>query len=114
MSWEDAVEYEVTNVWVEVERDGSRTVVIEVQGRRADGSYWVNGFNIRLSRTEYDKLTETDLDKLITSKIAENEAAIQSWRDRQEQADMETVQLRTLDNKVQKLVGKKYLKTMRA
>ncbi|MEM4458341.1 MAG: hypothetical protein QXN23_05945 [Candidatus Caldarchaeum sp.] len=114
MSWEDAAEYEVTNVWVEVGVDGSKTVVIEVQGRRADGSYWVNGFNIRLSRTEYDKLTETDLDKLITSKIAENEAAIQSWRDRQKQADMETVQLRTLDNKVQKLVGKKYLKTMRA
>lgn len=110
MSWEDAAEYEVTNVWVEVGVDGSKTVVIEVQGRRADGSYWVNGFNIRLPKPQYDSMAETALDQLITSKIAENEREIAKWRELQRQSDQETTLLKTTDTKTQKLVGKKYPK----
>ncbi|MEM2941425.1 MAG: hypothetical protein QW304_07755 [Thermoproteota archaeon] len=68
MSLEEASEYEVTNIWVEVGADGSRTIVLEVQG----------------------------------------------WRNRQRQADTETAQLKTLDSKVQKLVGKRYLKPVQA
>ncbi|MEM1944126.1 MAG: hypothetical protein QXE50_05995 [Nitrososphaerota archaeon] len=110
MSWEDADEYEVTNVWVDVAADGSKTVVIEVQGRRADGSYWVNGFNIRIPKSQYDLMTEKDLNRLIISKIAENELEIEKWRNLQAQSDSETTYLKTADDKAKNLIGKKYHK----
>lgn len=109
MSWEEAEYYKVTNVWVVVKEDGTQDVIIEVQGVRGDGSYWVNGFNVIIPRKDYDKMTESQIDGLITAEIKKNEDSIKKWRQLQQTSDGETKKIKQ-EEKITKIMEKTYPK----
>jgi hypothetical protein len=69
--------YIIKDVWV---GDGisGKDVVIEVQGVRGDGSYWVTGLQVRIPKSSFDSMKPQEILSLIQSKVAENERELDS------------------------------------
>lgn len=109
MSWEEAAKYVVREMWVDNRPDGSKYVVMEVAGVRADGSYWVNSFNIEIPYQQLQAMTDTELDKLVRDAIAKNEAELKKWRDIQKQNEADTLLLKT-SQKYRLIIGREYRK----
>lgn len=108
MSWEDAEYYEVRNVWVVLKEMGE-DVVIEVQGVRGDGSYWVSGFNLTIPKQTFDRMSISEIDKAIVDAIRKNEEETRKWRYLQVESDRKT-QLVRGDPKVKWLLGRRYFR----
>jgi hypothetical protein len=69
--------YIIKDVWVDDGVSG-KDVVIEVQGVRGDGSYWVTGLQVRIPKNSFDSMTPREILSLIQSKVAENENILDS------------------------------------
>jgi hypothetical protein len=67
--------YIIKDIWID-EGVSGKDVVIEVQGVRADGSYWVTGIQIRIPKDDFDSMKTQTLLSLIRSKVVENEKAL--------------------------------------
>jgi hypothetical protein len=69
--------YVIKDIWVD---DGvsEKDVVIEVQGVRGDGSYWVTGLQVRIPKSSFDSMKPQEILSLIWSKVAENERELDS------------------------------------
>jgi hypothetical protein len=67
--------YIVKDVWVDDGASG-KDVVIEVQGVRGDGSYWVTGIQVRIPKTRFDSMPTQAILSLIKSEVVKNEAAL--------------------------------------
>lgn len=94
----------VRNIWVEV-TDAGEFVVVEVQGVRADGSYWVNGFQVRFSRLEWDSLTADQIAARLNLEARKQEDLITKWQNQQLASQQKTDLLRA-DAKYSGLVGR--------
>jgi hypothetical protein len=64
--------YIIKDVWVDNGVSG-KDVVIEVQGVREDGSYWVTGFQVRIPKESFDSMAPQAILSLIRRKVVENE-----------------------------------------
>ena len=69
--------YIIKDVWVD-DGDSGKDVVIEVQGVRGDGSYWVTGFQVRIARSNFEKMPIGAILSLIRAKAIENERELDS------------------------------------
>ena len=68
--------YVVRDAWIEKNISGETNVVIEVQGVRQDGSYWVTGFQIVMPKDEWDKMDLNQIAALIKQRVLDNEKAL--------------------------------------
>jgi hypothetical protein len=69
--------YVIKDIWVD-EGVSGKDVVIEVQGVRGDGSYWVTGLQVRIPKSGFDSMKPQEILSLIRSKVAENERELDS------------------------------------
>jgi hypothetical protein len=69
--------YIIKDVWVDDGVSG-KDVVIEVQGVRGDGSYWVTGLQVRIPKSSFDSMKPQEILSLIRSKVVENERELDS------------------------------------
>jgi hypothetical protein len=69
--------YIVKDVWVDDGASG-KDVVIEVQGVRGDGSYWVTGIQVRIPKTRFDSMPTQAILSLIRSEVVKNEREMDS------------------------------------
>jgi len=69
--------YVVKDLWVD-DGDSGKDVVIEVQGVRGDGSYWVTGLQVRIPKSSFDSMAPRAILSLIRSKILKNEKGLDS------------------------------------
>jgi hypothetical protein len=70
-----AEQYVIRDVWVDDGVSG-KELVIDVQGVRGDGSYWVTGFQLRLPLSNIDKISRDDIVAAVREKALENERKI--------------------------------------
>jgi len=95
--------YIIKDVWVDDGVSG-KDVVIEVQGVRGDGSYWVTGLQVRIPKSSFDSMKPQEILSLIQSKVAENEAELDSAYVRALENDALTDVLKK-DSRVGGLIG---------
>jgi hypothetical protein len=69
--------YVVKDVWID-EGGSGKDVIIEVQGVRGDGSHWVTGFQVRMAKSDFDRMPISAILSLIRKKAIENEEALDS------------------------------------
>jgi glycosyltransferase A (GT-A) superfamily protein (DUF2064 family) len=69
--------YVVREAWIDDGANG-KDVVFDVLGMAADGSYWVTGLQVRISKRDFDKMTVDQVMALIRAKVKENESAMDS------------------------------------
>jgi hypothetical protein len=69
--------YVIKDIWVDDGASG-KDVVIEVQGVRGDGSYWVTGLQVRIPKSSFDSMKPQEILSLIRSKVDENERELDS------------------------------------
>jgi hypothetical protein len=69
--------YVIKDVWLDDSVSG-KDVVIEVQGVRGDGSYWVTGLQVRIPKSSFDSMKPQEILSLIRSKVDENERELDS------------------------------------
>jgi hypothetical protein len=67
--------YIIKDIWID-EGVSGKDVVIEVQGVRGDGSYWVTGIQVRIPKTSFDSMAPQAILSLIKSEVVRNEAAL--------------------------------------
>jgi hypothetical protein len=67
--------YVIKDVWVD-EGVSEKEVVIEVQGVRGDGSYWVTGFQFRMAKSSFERMPVDSILSLIRAKAIENEGEL--------------------------------------
>jgi hypothetical protein len=67
-----AEQYVIRDVWVDDGVSG-KELVIDVQGVRGDGSYWVTGFQLRVPLSDVDKISRGDIIVAVRDKALENE-----------------------------------------
>jgi len=95
--------YIIKDVWVDDGVSG-KDVVIEVQGVRGDGSYWVTGFQVRIPKESFDSTKPQEILSLIRSKVEENEVGLDSVYAKALENEALTDVLRK-DSKVGGLIG---------
>jgi len=93
--------YVIREIWV----DGD-FVVIDVQGVRDDGSYWVTGFQIRVTKVDWDRMNESDILDLVMSEARKNEAALDEAYLKMRDDESKTASLRN-EVKYKNLVGQR-------
>ena len=93
--------YVIREIWV----DGD-SVVIDVQGVRDDGSYWVTGFQIRVSKVDWDRMSENEILALVRSEARKNEAALDAAYLKMRDDESKTTSLRN-EMKYKSLVGQR-------
>ena len=109
MSWEIADKYVVKDIWVEKNKLGE-WVVVEIQGTRSDGSYWVNGLQVMFSRSEWNTLGEDEIIERLVLEVSKHEEELRTWRQNQQYSSQETEKMKTQDIKYGKIVGKEIFK----
>jgi hypothetical protein len=67
--------YVVREAWIDDGPTG-KDVVFDVLGVAADGSYWVTGVQVRIPKSDFDRMTADQILTLIRSKVVENESAL--------------------------------------
>jgi glycosyltransferase A (GT-A) superfamily protein (DUF2064 family) len=69
--------YVVREAWID---DGAKgkDVVFDVLGVAADGSYWVTGVQVRIPKSDFDRMTADQIMSLIQAKVKENEEKLDS------------------------------------
>ena len=67
--------YVVREAWIDDGANG-KDVVFDVLGVAADGSYWVTGVQVRIPKSDFDRMTAEQVMALIQDKAMENEAAL--------------------------------------
>jgi hypothetical protein len=108
MSLERAAYYVVREIWLEADSvSGAKTVVVEVQGVRGDGSYWVTGFQVRIPYDRFVTMTDAEFDGIIMAEMRKNEEALKKARNDVVLSTQETEALRKTD-KYKSRVGKQY------
>ena len=95
--------YVIREMWV----DGD-FVIIDVQGVRDDGSYWVTGFQIRVTKVDWDRMNESDILALVMSEARKNEATIDESYLKMRDDEGKTVSLRN-EVKYKNLVGQRIM-----
>ena len=95
--------YVIREMWV----DGD-FVVIDVQGVRDDGSYWVTGFQIRVAKIEWDRMSENEILALVRSEARRNEAALDEAYLKMRDDESKTASLRN-EVKYKNLVGQRIM-----
>ena len=94
-----AAYYVVREIWV----DGD-DVVLDVQGVRGDGSYWVTGFQMKISRAEWTNLTDAEIVSRIRSEVLRNEALLNEDFLKQKTNEAETEKIKK-EEKYQRIRG---------
>jgi hypothetical protein len=69
--------YVVREAWIDDGANG-KDVVFDVLGIAADGSYWVTGLQVRIPKSDFDRMTVDQIMSLIRSKVKENEDILDS------------------------------------
>jgi len=95
--------YVIREMWV----DGD-SVVIDVQGVRGDGSYWVTGFQIRVAKIDWNRMSESDILDLVKSEAMKNEAALDEAYLKMRDDESKTASLRN-EVKYKNLVGQRIM-----
>jgi hypothetical protein len=69
--------YVIREAWIDDGTNG-KDVVFDVLGVAADGSYWVTGLQVRIPKSDFDKMTVYQIMSLIQAKVKENEETLDS------------------------------------
>jgi Ser-tRNA(Ala) deacylase AlaX len=69
--------YVVREAWIDDGPTG-KDVVFDVLGVAADGSYWVTGVQVRIPKSDFDRMTADQVMALIRAKVKENEETLDS------------------------------------
>jgi len=95
--------YVIREMWVHGD-----FVVIDVQGVREDGSYWITGFQIRVAKVDWDRMSESDILALVRSEARKNEAALDEAYLKMRDDESKTASLRN-EVKYKNLVGQRIM-----
>jgi Ser-tRNA(Ala) deacylase AlaX len=69
--------YVVREAWIDDGANG-KDVVFDVLGVAADGSYWITGVQVRIPKSDFDRMTVDQIMSLIQAKVKENEETLDS------------------------------------
>ena len=69
--------YVVRDSWIDDGANG-KDVVFDVLGVAADGSYWLTGVQVRIPKSDFDRMTADQVVALIQDKVMENEMVLDS------------------------------------
>ena len=95
--------YIIKDVWVDDGVSG-KDVVIEVQGVRGDGSYWVTGLQVRIPKSSFDSMKPQEILSLTRAKVFRNEMELDSAYVKALENEALTDVLKK-DSKVGRLIG---------
>ena len=95
--------YVVREAWIDDGING-KDVVFDVLGVATDGSYWVTGVQVRIPKSDFDRMTVDQLMSLIRSKVEENESALDSAYLKMAENEDLTKRLKD-DSKVRSVLG---------
>jgi Ser-tRNA(Ala) deacylase AlaX len=97
------VYYVIREAWIDDGANG-KDVVFDVLGVAADGSYWVAGVQVRIPKSDFDRMTVDQIMSLIQAKVKENEATQDSAYLKMVENENLTERLKT-DPKVKAVLG---------
>jgi hypothetical protein len=99
--------YVVREAWIDDGANG-KDVVFDVLGVAADGSYWVTGVQVRIPKSDFDRMTADQVMALIRAKVEENEGALDSAYSKTVENEDLTERLKA-DPKVEAVLGSRIL-----
>jgi hypothetical protein len=70
--------YVIKDIWVD-EGVSEKEVIIEVQGVRGDGSHWVTGFQVRMAKSDFERMPIDKILALIRAKAIEDERELDRY-----------------------------------